>query len=82
MSIVKVFTALALFGPALPFFYVMMFVTGVIRMHASKYEIIFLKKRTLPLKAKSINLWLSVIDIVCYLSVVTNVGTSVSMQPT
>ena len=55
MNLISVFTALALFGPALPFVYVMMFISGVVRLHASKYEIILLTKRSIPIKAKSIN---------------------------
>jgi len=37
MNVISVFTALALFGPALPFVYVMMFVSSLVRLHASKY---------------------------------------------
>ncbi len=37
MNIITVFTALALFGPALPFVYVLLFVSGVVRLHSSKY---------------------------------------------
>ncbi len=61
MNVINVFTGLALFGPSLPFVYVMMFVSGVVRLHASKYEIIFLAKRSIPVKTNSINWWLVVI---------------------
>lgn len=37
MAIINVFTATALFAPALPFSYAMMFITGIIRLHTSKY---------------------------------------------
>lgn len=63
-----------MFGPALPFVYVMMFIAGIIRLHASKYQVIFLKKRPQPIKAKSIGLWLTIIEVVSYISVVTNIA--------
>ena len=71
---INVFTALALFGPALPFAYVMMFVSGVVRLHASKYEIIFLAKRPVPVKTNSINWWLNIIELVSILSIFSNIG--------
>jgi len=74
MSIITVFTATALFAPALPFAYAMMFITGIIRLHTSKYEVIYLKKRILPIKAKSINWWLIIVEAISYLSIITNIG--------
>ena len=61
MNIINVFAATALFAPVLPLTYTMMFITGIARLHFSKYEIIFFKKRTLPIKTKSINSWLTII---------------------
>lgn len=74
MAIINVFTATALFAPALPFAYVMMFITGIVRMHTSKYEVIYLKRRILPIKQNSINWWLIIIEAISYLSIVTNIG--------
>jgi hypothetical protein len=37
MSIINVLTATALFAPALPFAYAMMFFSGILRLHASKF---------------------------------------------
>ncbi len=74
MTIVNVFAATALFAPALPFAYVMMFVTGIIRLHTSKYEVIYLKRRILPIKQNSINWWLIIIEVISYVSIITNVG--------
>jgi hypothetical protein len=37
MNIINVFAATALFAPALPFSYTMMFIAGIVRLHASKY---------------------------------------------
>jgi len=37
MKIINVFAATALFAPALPFSYAMMFIAGIIRLHASKF---------------------------------------------
>jgi len=74
MSIINAFAATALFAPALPFAYVMMFVTGIIRLHASKYEVIYLKKRPLPIKANSINWWIKIIEAISYCSILTNIG--------
>lgn len=74
MKIISVFTATALFAPALPFSYVMMYVTGVVRLHASKYEIIYLKKRILPIKSNSIGWWLTIIEVISFLSIITNIG--------
>lgn len=76
MTIVNVFAATALFAPALPFAYVMMFVTGIIRLHTSKYEVIYLKRRILPIKQNSINWWLIIIEVISYVSIITNVGNS------
>jgi hypothetical protein len=74
LKIINVFTATALFAPALPFSYAMMFITGIIRLHTSKYEVIYLKKRILPTKAKSINWWLIILEAISYLSIITNIG--------
>lgn len=74
MNIVNVFAATALFAPALPFTYVMMFLTGIVRLHASKYDVIYLKRRILPVKSNSIDRWLVIIEIISYISMVTNIG--------
>ena len=74
MNIVSVFAATALFAPALPFTYTMMFLTGIVRLHAAKYDVIYYKKRILPTKANSINWWLTIMEIISYLSIITNVG--------
>lgn len=82
MAIINVFTATALFAPALPFSYAMMFITGIIRLHTSKYEVIYLKKRILPIKANSINWWLIIVEAISYLSIITNIGTIQPIQLT
>jgi hypothetical protein len=81
MNVITVFTATALFAPALPFSYAMMFFTGIIRLHASKYEVIYLKKRILPIKANSINWWMIIVEAISYLSIVTNIGTFILTKP-
>ena len=80
MNIVTVFAATALFAPALPLTYTMMFLTGIVRLHASKYDVIYYKKRILPTKTNSINWWLTIMEIISYLSIITNVGTHSSIQ--
>ena len=82
MNIINVFAATALFAPALPFAYVMMFLTGLVRLPASKYDVIYLKKRILPVKSNSIDWWLRILEIVSYISIITNIGTPLSTQPT
>jgi hypothetical protein len=72
---VNVFAATALFAPALPFAYVMMFLTGLVRLHASKFDVIFLKKRSLPIKSNSIDWWLRILEVISYISIITNIGT-------
>ena len=74
MNVINIFTALAMFGPALPFVYVLIFVSTLVRLHASKYEIIFLAKRSIPVKTNSINYWLTVIEVVSVVSIITNIG--------
>lgn len=74
MAIITVFTATALFASALPFSYAMMFFTGIVRLHTSKYEVIYLKKRILPIKANSINWWLVIVEAISYMSIITNIG--------
>lgn len=37
IKLVSIFTALTLFGPALPFLYVILFLTGVIGLHSGKF---------------------------------------------
>lgn len=74
MNLIILWTALALFGPALPFVYVMVFISGVVRLHASKYEIIFLARRSIPVKTNSISWWLVVMEILSIISIVTNIG--------
>lgn len=73
-NITNVFAATALFAPALPLSYTMMFLTGIVRLHASKFDVIFLKRRILPTKTNSIQMWLDIIEFISYLSILTNVG--------
>jgi len=80
MNIINVLTVAALFAPALPLAYAMLFITGIIRLHAAKYEAIYFKKRILPIKTKSINSWLSIIQVLSFLSIITNIGRYVIMQ--
>lgn len=82
MNIVNVFAATALFAPAYPLAYAMMFLTGIVRLHASKYDTIYYKKRILPTKTNSINWWLTILEIISFLSIITNVGTPFPTQPT
>ena len=82
MNIISVFAATALFVPALPLAYAMMFITGIVRLHASKYEAVYFKKRILPIKVKSINSWLSIIEGISFISIITNIGSLGSTQPT
>ena len=37
IKVIIIFTALALFAPALPFIYFMLYITGVIGLHSGKY---------------------------------------------
>lgn len=52
----------------------MMFVTGVVSMNAKKYEIIYFSKRVLPVKVKSIGVWLYIVKVIAVLGVFVNVG--------
>ena len=74
MNIVNVFAATSLFAPAFPLAYSMIFITGIVRLHASKYEVIYFKKRILPTKTNSINQWLGILEVISFLSIITNVG--------
>lgn len=80
MNIVNVFAATALFAPAYPLAYAMMFLTGIVRLHASKYDTIYYKKRILPTKTNSINWWLNILEIISFLSIITNVGKTLFIQ--
>ena len=75
MNIMNVFAATSLFAPAFPLSYAMMFLTGIVRLHASKYDVIYYKQRILPTKTNSINVWLTVLEAISFLSIFTNVGT-------
>ena len=68
------FTTLCLFAPFVPFLYVMMYVAGVVFLNAKKYEIIYFSKRIIPLKVKSIGIWLAIIRIVSVLGVFVNIA--------
>ena len=82
MNIVNVFAATALFAPAFPLAYTMMFLSGIVRLHASKYDVIYYKKRILPTKTNSINYWLTILEIISYISIITNIGTLLFIQVT
>lgn len=58
----------------MPFLYVMMFFNGVVSLNAKKYEIIYFSKRTLPIRVKSIGIWLSVIRAISVIGVFINVA--------
>ena len=81
MNIVNVFAVTALFAPAYPLAYTMMFLTGIVRLHASKYDTIYYKKRILPTKTNSINWWLNILEVISFISIITNVGMFSLMQP-
>ena len=48
IKFILLFTSIALFGNALPLIYVMLYLTGIVGIHAGKYEIIYLSKRVIP----------------------------------
>ena len=60
----------------------MMFLSGLVRLHASKFDVIFLKKRSLPVKSNSIDWWLRILEIISYISIITNIGSYAAIQPT
>jgi hypothetical protein len=61
MNVINIFTALSMFGPALPFVYALTFISTLVRLHASKYQLVYLAKRSIPVKTNSTNYWLTVI---------------------
>lgn len=73
-AVVISFTTLVLFAPIVPFLYVMMFFNGVVSLNAKKYEIIYFSKRTLPIRVKSIGIWLNVIRGISVVGVFINVA--------
>lgn len=50
----------------------MLYLTGIIGLHSGKYELIYLTKRSLPIKTNSINIWLVIIEFVAVLGIVVN----------
>lgn len=53
--------ALTLFGPSLPFAFILMYVNGILALHTNKFKILMLSRRTLPIKTKSIGIWSKII---------------------
>lgn len=41
-------------------------------MHAGKYEVILLSRRSIPIKVKSIKIWLSIMEVLSILSIIVN----------
>ena len=74
LGLIVIFTATTLFAPAYPLSFAFLFITGILKLHTLKYEIIYYKKRIQPIKANSINWWLIIIEVISYVSIVTNVS--------
>ena len=66
------FTLMALFAPALPLTYVLLYVGGCINLHTGKFEIIYSRRRSIPTKVNSINIWLIIVELISYSSIVMN----------
>ena len=71
-KIIIIFSVLSLFGGIFPFAFVMLYLTGAIGLHSGKFEIIYLKKRSLPIRTNSINVWLIILDVVSVLGIFIN----------
>ena len=71
-SLVIKITSLTLFAPALPFAYCILYLDGILAVHAQKFKILMLSQRTIPIKAKSIGLWKKILTIVSFLGVIVN----------
>ena len=73
-AVVISFSFLILFGPIVPFLYFMTFLTGIVSIHAKKYEIIYFSKRGLPIKVNSIGSWIKILNVVSVIGIFTNVA--------
>ena len=73
-KVVISFSMLIMFGPIVPFLYFMIFVNGIVSLHAKKYEIIYLSKRGLPIRVSSIGSWITMLEVVSVLGVFTNLA--------
>lgn len=74
IKFISLFSVLALFGNILPLAYLMMYLTGAIGLHAGKYEIIYLSKRTIPVNRGGTSLWLSIMEVVSILGILSNLA--------
>lgn len=73
-QVVVAFSTLIMFGPIVPFLYSMIFINGIVSLHAKKYEIIYLSKRGLPIRTSSIGSWITMLKVVSVIGVFTNVA--------
>ena len=74
IKFVGLFSSLALFGNALPLIYLMLYLTGIVGIHAGKYEIIYLSKRTIPINTGHTSLWLSILEVVSIVGILSNLA--------
>jgi hypothetical protein len=51
-----------------------MYINGILALHTNKFQILMLSRRTLPIKTKSIGIWSSIIELMCFLTIVVNLG--------
>jgi hypothetical protein len=61
LSFIIQLTSIALFGPSLPIGYCVLYFHGVMVLHTNKYQILYFSQRPLPIKTKTIGIWLNII---------------------
>lgn len=79
-KVVVSFSMLIMFGPIVPFLYTMIFINGIVSLHAKKYEIIYLSRRGLPIHVSSIGSWVGMLKVVSVIGVFTNVAVVVYVR--
>jgi anoctamin-10 len=68
------FSCLSLFGIAFPFSFILSFCYNIFEAHMDKAKLFHLTKRPLPKLAASIGTWIRIIEVISFISIVTNAG--------
>lgn len=61
-----------IFGPAFPLAPLLGFINNLVEMRIDKYKLVYLTKRPVPNGASDIGIWKIFIEIIIYISIVTN----------
>lgn len=74
MELIVQFSFLCFFGLAFPSSFILAWVNNIFEIQVDKLKLVYVSRRPIPTGASTIGTWLTVMEIVSFLSIFTNAG--------